>query len=459
MVKFSHKISLSFFTRLYISIFLAIILSFLLTQYVVEDMMEQDAIHDFVRDTGHIYAEVNRQILEDKVKYPQKHVFNLPFMENFKVRWLPLDNDESVCQQCDYLGTVSGVAVFALENDGQLLAVHSLAEFSMQLIIEDEVHADSAATDYDNDEEIENLIGLNVEEAVFILFVIILLLIISLTIYWPVRQLQKQINGLVSSTQSFGAGKLDVRADELLEKPLNILAHSFNTMATSIADTVKENQIFAQAVPHEMRTPLSRIQLAAGLLRKDSTNEKELTLLDNIDTYIDDIDELISQVVAFSKLNAISEQDESDYYQSIELNAFVSSRIAALAPKKELDIVLDIEPSAEITTNPVYLRLLLDNLIKNAVSHSKQLIRISVTENHNNTVLTVEDDGPGIAKEFHDTIFFPFARIDKSRSRKTGGLGLGLAIAKSVTKRMFGELSVDKSALGGAAFVVEFIRH
>ena len=447
---------MSFFTRLYISIFSAIILSFLLTQYVVEDMMEQDAIHDFVRDTGHIYAEVNRQIIEDRVKYPQKHVFNLPFMENFKVRWLPIDYKESVCLQCDYLSTIRGVEVFALENDGRLLAVHPLAKFNMQLIIEDEEYTDSIATGYDNDEEIENLIGLNVEEAVFILFVIILLLIISLTIYWPVRQLQKQINGLVSSTQSFGAGKLDARADELLAKPLNTLAHSFNTMATSIADTVKENQIFAQAVPHEVRTPLSRIQLAAGLLRKDSTSEKELTLLDNIDTYIDDIDELISQVVAFSKLNAISEEDESDYYQSIELNAFVSSRITALAPKKEINIVIDIEPSAEITTNPVYLRLLLDNLIKNAVSHSKQLIKISVAENDNNFVLTVEDDGPGIAKEFHDTIFFPFARLDKSRSRKTGGLGLGLAIAKSASQRMHSEITVENSLQGGAKFIVNF---
>ena len=447
----SFNLSPSFFTRIYLSILSAIILSFALTQYVVDDMMTKDAIDDFVRDTKHIYNKINHQIAEKKLLLPQSDIANQLLHEDFSVRWLSAASDEHLCQQCQFLANVDGVEVF--EGANGLLAVYRIENIAMRLTIADKVHPNNFDDDID---QIEQLVGVSVEEAVFILFVVVLLLIISLTVYWPIRQLQKQINSLVNVTQDFGAGHLETRANEQLTKPLNKLAQSFNAMASAISDTVQENQIFAQAVPHEVRTPLSRIQLATGLLRKGSASELHLELLDNIDNYIDDIDELINQVVAFSKLNAASD-DESDFYESIEFCAFVASRIEAFAPKSELNIVLDIEPGIEITTNPVYLRLLLDNLIKNAISHSKNLVKISVQKKQNNIVLIVEDDGPGIPEAFYETIFFPFARLDKSRSRKTGGLGLGLAIAKSATKRMCGAIAVKNNSNGGALFIVEFL--
>jgi signal transduction histidine kinase len=457
MVNIPSLFTLSFFTRLYISILVAIIFSLALTQYVVEDMMEQDAINDFVRDSQYLYTEINRQILLNNVEHPQEYIFNLPFTEDFHIRWLALDSTESLCQRCEHLGNVRGVKVFALDDEERLLAMYPIEHLNVQLIVVDKEHSHQISTDNDNDEEVEMFTGLNVEEAVFVLFILILLLIISFTIYWPVRQLQKQISGLVLTTQSFGAGKLDVRADELLAKPLNDLAHSFNSMAGSIADTVKENQIFAQAVPHEVRTPLSRIQLAAGILRKDNASEKQLALLDNIDTYIDDIDELIGQVVAFSKLNTKQDEGEDDFYQTIALKPFISARLQTFKFDRHINISLDIDETFEITTNPVYLRLLLDNLVKNALSHSQLHVKIIVKAIGSTFELSVEDDGPGVPVEFQETIFFPFARLDKSRSRKTGGLGLGLAIARAACKRMNGELSVKNNLLGGASFIVKFL--
>lgn len=457
MVNISRLFTLSFFTRLYISILVAIIFSFALTQYVVEDMMQQDSVNDFVRDSQYIYAEVNRQIGLNNVEQPQTYVFNLPFTEDFDIRWIALDSTEGICQRCEYLGKIHGTDTFVLDEEGRLLAVHQIPRLNVQLLVADKLHVHDVASDNDDDEEIEQLTGLSLEEAVFVLFVIILLLIISLTIYWPVRKLQKQINGLVSTTKSFGTGKLNARADEVLAKPLNTLAHSFNTMAGSIADTVKENQIFAQAVPHEVRTPLSRIQLAAGLLRKNNVDVNQLALLDNIDTYIDDIDELISQVVAFSKLNSKQDEDEADFYQTIELKPFISARLQTLKPDSNINIELDIDESVEITTNPIYLRLLLDNLVKNALNHSKSSVKIVVKVIGCAFELSVEDDGPGVPIESQETIFFPFARLDKSRSRKTGGLGLGLAIAKAACKRMNCELSVQNNHKGGAKFICKFL--
>ena len=453
MANFSRLLKPSFFTRLYLSILAAIIFSFALTQYVVEDIMEQDSLNDFVRDTRYIYSEINQQIEQNNVINVNNTSLEIPFSDDFIIHWLPLDESEPACSNCRFIENVQGIPTFELE-EGRLLAVYIMTKLQAKLIIADRERGENIEDE--SDDEFGNLIGLSVEEVVFVLFILILLLIISLTIYWPLRQLQ--INSLVSTTQTFGTGKLDVRANEQLSKPINTLAHSFNIMASSIADTVKENQIFAQAVPHEVRTPLSRIQLAAGLLRKNNADVNQLALLDNIDTYIDDIDELIGQVVAFSKLNTKQDEDEADFYQTIELKPFISARLQTLKPDNNINIELDIDESIEITTNPIYLRLLLDNLVKNALSHSQTQVRIVVKAIGSFFELLVEDDGKGVPIEFQETIFFPFARLDKSRSRKTGGLGLGLAIAKTACKRMNSELSVENNSFGGACFRAKFFR-
>ena len=112
--------------------------------------------------------------------------------------------------------------------------------------------------------------------------------------------------------------------------------------------------------------------------------------------------------------------------------------------------------SLDITTNPVYLRLLVDNLLKNACIHANTQITISVSTIKGQLELAIEDDGDGIPKESFDTIFMPFSRLDVSRSRKTGGLGLGLAISKAACKRMNSELIVENSQTGGAKFTCRF---
>ncbi len=304
--------------------------------------------------------------------------------------------------------------------------------------------------------KLAQLTGLNVEEMAFVLFVFTALLVIAGSIYWPLRQLQKQINGLVAVNDQFGSGDLKVRANESLSKPLNQLAKSFNMMASAIADTVKENQIFAQAVPHEVRTPLSRIQLAAGLIRKTEESAQRAELVDNIDSYIDDINELIVQVVTFSKLNSTAQEEEASFEQVINAMDFVESRLASLKPDINITVQLQIDQALEIVTNPAYLRLLLDNLLKNAFSHTYSVIIIVMHQVGDTIEFSVEDDGPGIPLEQLETIFFPFARLDKSRSRKTGGLGLGLAIARAAGKRMKCDLVADNNPAGGARFGCQF---
>jgi signal transduction histidine kinase len=448
------------FTRLYAGIIVAFVISIALTQHFFNDFFEQDALNDFVSDTHYIYVGLIDQLQQqplDKNEYPQA---NFPFADEFIIDWRKFDNNIPLCELCEYIGDADGIKVYQLEND-RLLAVYWIPQLNSQLLISD---LENPIVGIDNDPVtftgLTNFsVEVDIEVAIFSLFALTSLIIIGGFIYWPVRKLKKQILSLVETNHAFGRGELQARADENLTKPLNELASSFNLMASSINDSVKENQIFAQAVPHEVRTPLSRIQLAAGLLRRSCKNEQELALIENIDTYIDDIDELIGQIVAFTRLSAITEDDNFDAYQTIELRSFTQSRIKAVNTgneDKHLLILLNIDEKISITTNPMYLRLLIDNLVKNALNHALSSISISVKNRDNNIMLTVEDDGTGIPSESFETIFFPFARLDKSRSRKTGGLGLGLAIAKATSKKMQASLEVSNNESGGAKFTCTF---
>ena len=244
---------------------------------------------------------------------------------------------------------------------------------------------------------------------------------------------------------------MTMKADENIQKPLDELAASFNKMAQAISDNVKERDTFSQAIPHEVRTPLSRIQLASGLIRKKSTDSDILALVDDVDNYVTDINDLISQIVEFSRIND-SKAKEIAQYQTIIIKDFVASRLDLLANNKQHRLIVDIEQSVVITTNPFYLRLLVDNFIKNALNHGQEKIKFSAQIENNQLSIIVEDDGIGVPVSDRETIFIPFARLDKSRSRKTGGLGLGLPIAKAAASKMAGKIVVSSSPLGGAMF-------
>jgi signal transduction histidine kinase len=462
------NLSPGLFTRLYASIIFAIVISVLLTQYSVDSIFEQDGLNDFINDTHHMYVGLTEQIIRQPPESGQYPIADFPFSDEFIVSWRKVDSKLPICESCDYIGNANGIDIYSLSED-RLVAVYWMPSLNAQLLITDRNEpiaiTPEESAELNNLEELSVDYDIDMEVIVFYIFVALCLLLIAGVIYWPIRQLQKQMMSLVEANNTFGQGELSVRASENLTKPLNELAASFNMMAASIEDSVKENQIFAQAVPHEVRTPLSRIQLASGLLRRSCNTEQELSLLDNIDTYIDDIDELIAQIVAFTRLNSIAEDEDFSVYQTIQLYSFIQSRIKAIfgaklttTEKPESDIRIDVEVDEQlvVTTNPMYIRLLIDNLLKNALSHAQSSVVISAQLISNKIELIVEDDGAGIPIQYFDTIFFPFARLDKSRSRKTGGLGLGLAIAKAATKKMYAELSVNNNVKGGAKFTCHF---
>lgn len=434
---------LSFFSRLYINIIFTVIFSVLFAYFVIDFFIEEDDTKQFSRDAELILNYVEENF--EELNYLERGRLSLPYPLNleFSAKIVNKSSKDNQCHRCEFMANYEGLNVYELE-EGERFVSLPITGMDKNLVFYEKI---------DEERTPEELIQTDIEEGPYILssLISILIIFLGMTIYWPVKRLQMQVKNLIHSHRSFGSGELNARANEKIQRPLNELALSFNEMADAISNNVKERDIFAQAIPHEVRTPLSRIQLASGLLRKKNNDFDTLALLDDVDSYVADINHLISQIVEFSRLNE-HKRPEQDEAQAINVSEFIQSRIKLLARLSEKSLECDLSAQLALTTHSVYLRLLIDNFIKNAINHANEHILVTASKTAEKLVITVEDDGSGVPEDQIDTIFFPFARLDQSRNRATGGLGLGLPIAKAAAEKMYGQITVGKSALGGAKF-------
>lgn len=445
------------FTRLYLSLLTALFASIILTLYLSEQFLERSDVVDFYDDSYQTFIEVTSDMPRTHLS-PKQYIISYQGLHPlFHIEWKASWDAKRDCSDCTFLRNVRGISIYQL-SDEQLLAVYPLYQTNGTIVISDKLPSSLFFDEPNRQHNISFMAILRDDPSILIPYLLLLIVIITIgaTLYFSVRRLQNQINQLIDTNKRFGKGELNIRANQNYSKPVNELADSFNRMADSITETVKENQVFAQAVPHEMRTPLSRIQLVTGLLRQRNLQAEELVLLDNIDNYIDDIEKLTRQVLTFSKLNAVLTQKDCQTKQLIKLDEYLQSRIKQLTTGNNIVVTLNL-PSIQLECDPAYLRLMFDNLFKNALMYASSQVEITLSfsrkESENSLlIISVDDDGPGIESQEFETIFLPFARLDKSRSKQTGGLGLGLAIAKAATRRMQGQLFVSRSYLGGANF-------
>lgn len=427
----------------------------------MENYEQQEDFNEFAAEMNFIFKEISENANLTINSAQQDIPLGFPLEGFLSAKIVNPNINGHICPSCQLITRINNTLYYQ-KLAGERLVEFKLPKSKSNIIIyeksENEINLDDLPEELPEG-FVENILADEGIDIIFLSLILITSLFLGFAIYWPIKNLQKQIKALIDSHHQFGSGNLTAKADEDIQKPLDELAHSFNEMAQAIADNVEERDTFSQAIPHEVRTPLSRIQLASGLISRKSTDLDILALVDDIDSYVVDINELISQIVEFSKINSSlnsGKEDEVEQFQTIEVKAFIESRLLLLAKNQGKECSLVIDESLELTTNPFYLRLLVDNFIKNAFNHAQEKIKLSANvitfDNHQQLSITVEDDGMGVPVDDRETIFIPFARLDKSRSRKTGGLGLGLPIAKAAATKMAGNVVVSESSLGGAMF-------
>ena len=182
--------------------------------------------------------------------------------------------------------------------------------------------------------------------------------------------------------------------------------------------------------------------LIEQLLKKDTVNKETIASIQ------EDVDEIQSTIEALMALETVTKNDISD--EKVNVNAIVEEVV------NNSDIQFISNETITVFSNSKILKVMLKNLIGNAEKFKEKEIRIILDLINKKPSLIIEDDGVGIDRENYDLIFNPFWQEDESRSRNKGGKGLGLSIVKNITLRYGWTISVDKSELGGAKFIISF---
>jgi len=269
------------------------------------------------------------------------------------------------------------------------------------------------------------------------------------------RPLLKDIDVISKAAQRFAADYREPLSTAEETTELRSLASHLDEMAARLSGVLRSQKELIAALSHEMRTPLARLRFALAL-SGEAADTQTGRRLDSMNRDVQEIDELIASMLNYARLD---HPDIEMHWQSVPATPWLE-RIAAKSAAGGILIGVDADKAAEsVRMDPRLMELALSNLIVNALKYARQRVRCSMTTEREQYRLTVEDDGPGIADEHREAVFRAFARIDDSRSRDTGGSGLGLAVVARVAALHGGSADVTASPeLKGARFSIHWPR-
>lgn len=283
-----------------------------------------------------------------------------------------------------------------------------------------------------------------------------LMIVLSLIIYLIMRSIEARMARLELAATRIASGRLETRVKVESGDFLGRLGMAFNGMANQVQSLLRGQQEMIRAVSHELRTPVARIRFAVQMV-EDMTDQPAIRRqLQGIDADIAELDELVDEILTYARLGGETVNGAELETALVECRAMAERVIDTLSPlHKGLTLTLAPGPEIELLAEPRYLQRALQNLVGNACRHAKSSVVIQLWDEPNLVRIDVEDDGPGIPPEARTDIFKPFARLDDSRARSSGGYGLGLSIVQKIMAGHRGSVTIDTSpTLGGARFTL-----
>jgi two-component system, OmpR family, sensor histidine kinase RstB len=262
-----------------------------------------------------------------------------------------------------------------------------------------------------------------------------------------VRPIEQQLEAIRSAAGLIRSGELDARAEVQRGDASGHLAETFNGMAARVQTIVETRKALLHGVAHELRTPLARLKFALELL--EDAEGGDSGKIREIQGDVDELEELVSELMRYSQLEGDGELDRSP----TSLNDLVGHVVdEARRLPRDRTIEDDLPPLPMVEVDRRLVQRALTNLVNNAVRYADSTIKVSAQTLDGTLYVHVDDDGPGVPEEERRRIFEPFVRLDAARSRDTGGIGLGLALARKGALAHDGDIVVTDSPLGGARF-------
>lgn len=270
----------------------------------------------------------------------------------------------------------------------------------------------------------------------------------------PIREFSDKIEEVQAQNLS------DSRIEENNVKELNQLGISYNKMLERLSEAFEIQRQFTANAAHELRTPLALMQVQLDLYNSATHPGNDAGTLQTIKMVTEQNDKLnrmVKTLLDMSELQTVGRDDK------IILDAIVEEVLADLEPlavEKNIKLIGKCEDATMIGSDILIYRLVY-NLVENAIKYNHPLGQVTVTayQRNKHVYLSVEDTGSGIPKELRERVFEPFFRVDKSRSRELGGVGLGLALVHEIVRVHNGSICIKSGKTGGTIFEVTFAQH
>lgn len=262
----------------------------------------------------------------------------------------------------------------------------------------------------------------------------------------PILRIQSSAKRIASGDWQARVGRAAKRQDELGQ-----LARDFNKMAEQLESMWGAQKRLLADVSHELRSPLARLQMALGLAHQQNVDPETLS---RVEREADRMESLVSQLLTLSRAEAGEATKEKQMLSLVLNDVFTDANFEAANKNKQLKI--DDIPKKTVVIDSMMLCRAVENVLRNAIRHSEFSTQISFSEDDKRWCIHITDDGDGLTDEECERIFSPFYRATLARERESGGVGLGLSIAKAAVELHHGRIIAEPVERGGLRVTLSF---
>ena len=262
----------------------------------------------------------------------------------------------------------------------------------------------------------------------------------------PILRIQSSAKRIASGDWQARVGRAAKRQDELGQ-----LSRDFNKMAEQLESMCGAQKRLLADVSHELRSPLARLQMALGLAHQQNVDPETLA---RVEREADRMEALVSQLLTLSKAEAGEASMQKQMLSLVLNDVFTDANFEAANKNKQLQI--DDIPQKTVVIDSMMFCRAIENVLRNAIRHSALVTRISFSEDSEHWCIHIADDGEGLSHEECERIFSPFYRATLARERESGGVGLGLSIAKAAVELHHGRIIAEPAERGGLKVTLSF---
>jgi len=278
------------------------------------------------------------------------------------------------------------------------------------------------------------------------------ILVVGLTGFFLSVGIVRRLRRLERAAEQFGQGDLGARADLGSRDAIGSLAGHFNVMAHRLQRLIENQRLLLQAVSHELRTPTARIRFGLEMLSSADSEVEKQERIASIDDDLTELDDLVEELLVFNRFEDGAPPQSMEPIAVGETIRGVVERLGHLRAELVVEVT-DGQPPCQLVCDARSFSRAMQNLLSNAMRHAQQRVTVRCGREGESVVVAVCDDGPGIPPSERQRVLEPFARLEDSRSRESGGAGLGLAIVQRIVAAHQGTIIIDEGGAGGARVV------